>query len=274
MLKKLIKHEWRSTYKVGCLLLFMTLVVTFLGWLSFQSPMWREMNLDNYRYDYDFGLLDLLSLVSLLMYVFMLAGLCCGIMIYLGVHFYKTMYTDQGYLTHTLPVGRHQLLISKILVSGIWMLAMSVFTILSAFAVTNSLIGVLMPKGYGVADFWQLMGEFFEEFGEVLDIDFLYVIVRLVVSGILSAFTSVMILFGSITVGQLFTKVRVLMAIVCYVVVIFLSDVIASLVNSILAMSVANINDITDVSMIVQLVIAVVLYIASYQIITKRLNME
>lgn len=272
MLKKLIKHEWRSTYKAGCLLLFMTLVVTFLGWLSFQSPMWQSI--DDYRYEYDFGLLDLLSMVSLLMYAFMLAGLGCGIMIYLGVHFYKTMYTDQGYLTHTLPVGRHQLLVSKILVGGIWMLGMSVFIILSAFAVSSSLVGVILPEGYGAIDFWQAMGELLVEFGEELDIDFGYVAVRLIVSGILSAFTSVMILFGSITVGQLFTKVRVLMAIVCYVVVIFLDDIIASLINTLLAMSALKLNDIVDVSTIVQLVMAALLYIASYQIVTKRLNME
>ena len=26
--------------------------------------------------------------------------------VYMCVHFYKTMYSDQGYLTHTLPVGQ------------------------------------------------------------------------------------------------------------------------------------------------------------------------
>ena len=47
MLGKLVKHEWRSTYRMGCLMLFITLMVTFLGWLSFQSPMWRQLREDD-----------------------------------------------------------------------------------------------------------------------------------------------------------------------------------------------------------------------------------
>ena len=93
MLGKLIKHEWKDTYKMGCLMLFITLLVTVMGWLSFQSPMWK-MNSDSYYMS--LGPLDFISIIVLLMYVFMLAGISYAILIYIGVHFYKTMYTDQG----------------------------------------------------------------------------------------------------------------------------------------------------------------------------------
>lgn len=34
--------------------------------------------------------------------------------VYMCVHFYKTMYSDQGYLTHTLPVGQMSIFYIKI----------------------------------------------------------------------------------------------------------------------------------------------------------------
>ena len=100
MLGKLIKHEWKSTYKMGCLMLVVIALITVFGWLAFQTPMWKSLS----RNDFSFGWLDIFGFLTLMMYVLLLVGVNFGILIYLGVRFYKTMYTDEGYLTHTLPV--------------------------------------------------------------------------------------------------------------------------------------------------------------------------
>lgn len=277
MLGKLIKHEWRSTYKVGLLMVVLTLAVTFLGWLSFQSPMWQSLS-DESNMHYSFNPLDLLSIVVLLMYVFMLVGITYGMLIYLGVHFYKTMYSAQGYLTHTLPAGKHQLLISKLLVSSLWLLIVYLLVFLSAMAVMGSLIGAIIPDGVDWGEIWSEIYSGMDMFSSIFDLDLGGYLLTMLVSAILGPFITITTLFGSITVGQLFTKVRVLMAIVCYVGVLMVSGIVSSLVQSMISAGVGELgiymNISTVATMLTELTIAVLLYIASYQIITRRLNME
>lgn len=276
MLGKLIKHEWKSTYRMGCLMLLITLIVTFLGWLSFQSPMWRQLSGDDYRMS--FGLLDFLSIMVLLMYVFMLVGITYGIQIYLGVHFYKTMYTDQGYLTHTLPVDKHQLLVSKILVSGLWLMIVTVSVFLSGMLVMGSMGGAIMPTGYTWSDFWREMSPMLRELFDMLGMNSGFYLVLLLLSGILGPFVSVTILFGAVTMGQLFSKARALMAILCYLGVSMVNGILTSVVQGLLAFGTWEFDTVMDVStfssLIVQVIAAVLLYFAAYQITTKRLNME
>mgnify|MGYP006882960014 CR=1 FL=1 len=50
MLGKLIKHEWKGTYRVGCLMMLLMAGITFFGWLAFQSPMWKELSGDSDSY--------------------------------------------------------------------------------------------------------------------------------------------------------------------------------------------------------------------------------
>lgn len=276
MLGKLMKHEWKSTYRMGCLMLFITLMVTLLGWLSFQSPMWRQLR--EYDYVRSFGALDFLSIIVLLMYVFMLVGISYAIQIYLGVHFYKTMYTDQGYLTHTLPVGKHQLLCSKILVNGLWMLIVNAAVFLSCIIVLGSLVGAFMPDEYTWAAAWRELSPALRDYFALFDLSYSFYFVILILSAVVGPFVSVTILFGAITAGQLFSRARVLMAILCYLGVGIVNSLISSVVQSVLAFSSLGygtwMNISTNSSLFVQLIAAVLLYFASYQIITKKLNME
>lgn len=279
MLGKLIKYEWKSTCKVGGLMALLTVIVTFFGWLSFRSPMWQQLGNDAY---YRFSLLDLLSIVTLFMWVFMLVGITYGMLIYLGVHFYRTMYTDQGYLTHTLPVGKHQLLGSKILVSGIWVMIVYLLVILSAVLVTGSLVGIAIPDGYGLKDIWNevrpVLKQMVSEMEKATGMKLSGYVVCMVISLLVGPFLTVTVIFGAITVGQLFTKVRVLMAIVCYIGVSIISGLISSLVQGIISCNTTQVSTYMNGTIIsnsvVSLIIAVALYAISYQIITKKLNME
>ncbi len=277
MLGKLIKHEWKSTYKVGCLLLFAVVLITFLGWLAFQSPMWHNMESSGYRVN----VLDILSIVTIIMYVLLLMGVVYGVMIYVAVHFYRTMYTDQGYLIHTLPVTKHQILGSKIFVSGLWMLFLGIGMILSVMMLFSSLIAAVMPAGYSLSEAW---GEIWGTFGELsefilyeFDLDILHSFVVLLICMLISPFTTVTILFGAISAGQFFTKVRVLMAIVCYIGILIVNNIFSSIAQNILIIPVSfgNYMDISTIlNTIINIMIAVGLYVVSWLVISKKLNMQ
>nr|WP_296482560.1 hypothetical protein [uncultured Acetatifactor sp.] len=279
MLGKLIRHEWKETSKMGCLLLFVVVLITLFGWLAFRTPMWKSISNGNASFSW----LDIFSVLTLMMYVMMLAGINYGITIYLGVRFYQTMYTDQGYLTHTLPVTKHQLLLSKILVSGLWIFFLMLSLYLSVFILGASMLSLFLPQGYSLASLWRELGlnfgELLELIGEEMDFNVIRWLVTLVVTTILSPFATVTILFGAISMGQLFGKHRVLAAILSYIGIMVAVSVLSSVFRSILMFSRITsagsyLNNSLDSSIIINLLLAVGLYFVSWHVTSNRLNMQ
>lgn len=289
MLGKLIKHEWKNTYKAGCLILASLVAITFLGWLAFQSPMWRNLP-DNAYSDYNFSLavMDLVSIFTLLFYVIMLVAASLGIMIYLALQFYRTMYSGEGYLTHTLPVTKHHLLISKILVGGIWTLIVTAGIVLSLAALVSFMVASALAGEYSVGEFWRM---FFQEISKLakfiemeLDFELGFRLAIGIVGMVIRPFITLTIVFGAISLGQLFTKHRVLMAIVCYIGVQLVSGLLESILQIVTSTFFVSrdmryaVSGYLDVNSIVgysvQLILAVGMYLASYLITSKKLNLE
>ncbi len=294
MLGKLMKHEWKSTYKVGLLMALLTVGITFFGWLAFRAPMWSaasagadgDLELGNVAL-IGTGLLDVLSVFTLLLYVILLVVIVVGTVVYFAVHFYRTMYTDEGYLTHTLPVTKHQLLASKILVSGIWEIIILAMTYLSLFALVMSAVMTVMPDGYTLKEFLEQVGNGFGLLRELLEEEFglnflVYKIILLVVT-LIGPFVSMTTIFGAISLGQLFTKHRVMMAIVSYIGICVVNGILGSIVDSIAGSAIFRAGNedfgaYFDVSIwqgvIVNLLIGVAMYFVSHFVTTKKLNME
>lgn len=289
MLGKLLKYEWKGTCKVGGLMLIVLAGITFLGWLAFQSPMWNKLEADSYYYESSITILDIVSVFTLFLYVIMLVAVPVGIMVFLAVHFYKTMYTDEGYLTHTLPVTKNKLLVSKILISGMWVLIVLVGMYASLFALLNFMFGAILPDEYSLGEFWRMFSaefgdaivEAFEEgYGVNLSVYFVYFIVSMLIG----PFITMIILFGAISMGQLFTKHRVLMAIVSYIGVMIINGILGTVMEGII--TTAHINSNSDsvlssyfntnlvCSSVLNLAVAVVMYLVSWFVSTKKLNME
>lgn len=288
MLGKLFKHEWKCTWKVGGMMLLGLVLVSFFGWFSFQAPMWRAVADPGYYSG--ISVWDLLSFGTLFMYIIMLIGLNYGIIIYMGVRFYKTMYTDEGYLTHTLPVSKHQILVSKILNSGLWTILMMIGIELSVVILVLSMIGAFFPEGYTWADLWREiepeLGYMNEMFRDIIGMSMNGYFWMMLVFSLISPFCSMIILFGAISIGQLFTKHRVLMAIVSYVGILIVANIITSTVQSIFSVnqmsrSVSDnvlvggyVNMSVWLSMTFSIVEAAILYFVSYYVTTRKLNME
>lgn len=299
MLGKVLKNEWKGTCKIGGLMLIALAGVTFLGWLAFQSPMWKELSgevyhYNSYGYNLGTGILNIVSIFTLVLYALMLVAISVGIIAYLGVRFYRTMYTDEGYLTHTLPVTEGKLLFAKTLVSGLWILIVSLGVVLSVFGLISFMISAMLPSGYSLSEFWREfqhvwdteLKDVFSLFEAELGMNFRGYFIYMIVSMILSSFTSIMTLFGAISLGQLFTKHRVLMAIVSYIGISMIKGILSSVAEGIvtgiyvggIGDSPAIVGSYINTNMIISLVLSVVfaglLYLASYLVNTKRLNME
>ena len=290
MLGKLIKYEWKSVYKVGSIMLLAILAVTLIGCIVLGMPWIGEWiaNENTLNELQSVGLVYTLF-ASFILYVIMLVGITYGILIYLGVHFYKTMYTDQGYLTNTLPVTPNQLLVSKIFVSGIWYILIEVGVVLSIVALIASFVGgVFSAQGYTLSE---MMTSFFDELAIVMGSEaggfLIHYMVFLVLSVVLSPFCAMIMLFGSITIGQLSKKYKAMMGILAYFGVMVVNMIISMVVQSIYTFNMTasalqnpggvgtmDMMGIYDSSLIIIAVMAAVLYWISHYILSKRLNMD
>ena len=96
MLKKLFKYEFKSTAKIMLILYAILIVTTAVG-----SVVLYSLDLDQAG---ESKLASILSVSAIVLYILAIFAVLIVMYVYLCVHFYRTMYSAQGYLTHTLPV--------------------------------------------------------------------------------------------------------------------------------------------------------------------------
>ena len=122
-----------------------------------------------------------------------------------------------------------------------------------------------------------MLNEFEAELGWNLRTTGAYIMVYTLIA----PFSGLTVMFGAITLGQLFHKARVLMAIVCYIGISVIISLLASVFQGFNSMSLLMemefgkyMNGTLGITMVINLVVAVILYFVSHYIISKKLNME
>ena len=153
MLGKLMKYEWKNTWKAGMLMLLGIFIVTVAGCIVLQMPGGVVSNLvdGNEANAAQTWLVISSFTATLILYVIMLLASTWGMLIFLGIRFYRSMYTDEGYLSHTLPVTANQLFLSKVLVSGVWYLFIMI-------GIGISIVALLVSLMMGLMDISELSG--------------------------------------------------------------------------------------------------------------------
>lgn len=278
MLGKLMKYEWRYLFRKFLILLFVLIAATLAG-----SLILLLINKQSVAANEDLAVL--IFVFSGLVYYMGLIICGVGSSLLIAIRFYKSCYTDAGYLTHTLPVSARQLVGAKLL-SSFFLQLLSMVCTLASFAIYA---GVLMttllrfinePLTY---DLSTVLTEFEDGMGMSLPA---YCVFFIVLS-LIGCFTSSCIILGSVSLGQLYTKHRVLGAILAYFVVTMLMQMVSSIcaIPSYLQMLSASLNNPKTPLMTIMLptfiititigiILAVTLYFVNIHIMTKKLNLE
>jgi hypothetical protein len=155
MFAKLLKHEIKSTGGLLGILSLAALGVGVLGGfllrMTFDAPAMSE----------SYEVISVVSAISLPFIFLSLFTYSIGSGIYLIVRFYKHKFTDQGYLTFTLPVRTWQIYFSSLINMLLWSLIIGVTAILAFILIF--FIGV-----YDTAS-WNMMMEMPMDFTEVFE---------------------------------------------------------------------------------------------------------
>lgn len=285
MLGKLIKYEWK-----GLRFPLMIMMIVLAGTMILTCGVILTINpkLDETLTWYSVMAL----MLSIFLYYFGIIGCTLGTTLIVVVRFYKTCYTDQGYLTHTLPVTPHQLLNSKILTAIFTQLLMIFAIILSIFIILQ--VGIhhvfsFIPD-YSYAElrhefsivFADILDSFEDEFGLRLGLYIAYLLFYCIV-GVIS---NVITLFGCVSLGQLYAKHRIVGAIAAY----FLLQFVMMIIGYITAIPMYTrmlagtyydnatvfgiMSPTMNMSLLTTVLLAVVMYFVNLHMMTKKLNLE
>ena len=203
--------------------------------------------------------------------------------IIIAVHFYKSTYSDEGYLTHTLPVKKGTLLIAKVIAGTIW----CIIDIIGLFAaiyiaawvpyVKDSLSGnkALLMEIFG-------LGSHLGVFGSIAFYIFF------IIAGTVA---NVILYYACISLGQIFTGHRVFGAVAMYFIVTFVESISCFLIfiplgllntqavtigtSTTLYMSTPSqyMLGLLGISLALMVIWSVILYIITYYRLNRRLNL-
>lgn len=218
MLGKLIKSEFRCTWKKVLLMILVVFVTTLLSVAV--SINWRP-------YTPYINLPFSVYLIVYLSYGISVGVLVVGTYFFLCGRFFQTMYADQGYLTHTLPVKPLANLNSRLIVSFIWMM---VSLIMVVFSITAFSIGLDGGKSWlTIFDsevYRALDAELMEAIGWHIPALALLILLAVIV-GILDILLAV---FAAMSLGQLFSRHKVGASIGCGVGIYLLQQTVSIIV--------------------------------------------
>lgn len=154
MFGKLMKAEWRASRRViGALCAVVLISGALLGLLG--NLLLRESSGSWQLPGFVNVLFSLLSVAAMLAVALSLAAS----VFYALWRYYRSRFTEEGYLTYTLPVNNHQLMLSSILASVLEILLVGLATV-AAVAMAFGIFAAELP--WNEVD-WGLVGRRFEE---------------------------------------------------------------------------------------------------------------
>ncbi len=285
MLGKLMKYEWRGMRAPLIIMLFI------LGGTTLLSGALILMI--NPAYDGVIaGFSAMLAIFSFFLYYFGLIGCSIGIALIIAIRFYRTCYTDQGYLTHTLPVTAAQTLAAKTIVA-----------ILSNLLIIGAVIvSIVSLVSLGMSHFARIIGSYsysweavygmiFEEMNDQfiasVGMSFMQFMLWMLLFSVIECICGVIFIFACVSLGQLYAKHRVLGAILAYFVLTMLKNTLGYIsiiptyfrffsaieTGAVMTMRSAFGSNMI-ISMLISVVLAVALYFVNLYMMTKRLNLE
>ena len=207
MFGKLMKAEWRASRRViGALCAVVLISGALLGLLG--NLLLREENGNWQLPGFVNVLFSLLSVAAVLAVALSLAAS----VFYALWRYYRSRFTEEGYLTYTLPVNNHQLMLSSILASVLEILLVGLATV-AAVAIAFGIFAAELP--WNEVDWGQVWSRFEELLSSLRPVvgDVLLVLLNIV----LMCLATLLTLMLAVTIGATAAKKHpVLLAIAVY----------------------------------------------------------
>ena len=219
MFGKLLKHEFIDTWKIFLLLdavvLALGVIVGIIGTVAFHIDDMPE------------PLVVLLTLGAV-GYILLLTSLSVLTVVYIVVHFYRSMFSAQGYLTFTLPATTNEIISAKLLSSFIFQLLNSLCLFLSVTIAVCEL--ALFGARDSIDNILHYINEIMDFLAEIFGMAPMTTVLYMIYA-LISAISGILIFYFAICLGQLLQKHRILGAVVTFFVTTTVIRVITTIIQ-------------------------------------------
>lgn len=285
MLGKLFKYENKSVSKLLTPMALAVIILPVLGALILKMQFIFGDKFENGSI-----ISSIFSLASGIMIFFIVIATISACFISLFIlmqRYYKNLFSDEGYLTFTLPVKTGSIILSKLFTAVIWSVIVAVCTIIGVmifvlFGTSASFINNEVVDGFS-----QVFKQIFEFYftGSAVQIIFL---IELLISIIVSLFTNILLMYLAITIGcQIAKKHKVLASIGMYFVISSVVSVLSTIIQVITTTTLyggfdfiyvePTLSDVTLIllpSIIFSIILGVCYFLLNNYILKNKLNIE
>lgn len=268
MLKKSLKHEWKATWKGMAGINGAALALGLLGSLGVIGAI------NNLRIP------DLI--IGLYVFAYVLILIASSVVTYfmMASRFYKSIFTDEGYLTNTLPITADQKLLSRFLIFLAWILINILCIVGSiAFLLTPLFAEALQQTGGTMELFQKELGILFDAIARALGFSNMPMMVLFLTAvSLISLVYFILSVYFCISMGSLFSSHRILAAVLIYFGLSMIMQVLMSgftFFEFLITSAPASVFSLTLLLYsLAELVLAVAFYFSSRYIITHKLNLQ
>lgn len=261
MLRKLIRHEFKATGRIFLLLYAALAVSTLLGKVM--------INLEIFD-----GPLEIVGGILTFAYSMFMIAMLVGTGIFLFVRYYRNMFSDEGYLMFTLPVKPAMLFHAKLIVSVIWQLLNGFFTVLA--------ILVLVLDKAALSEMAAGFPEAVAEFEKILHIGFGLFMFYIIAGALLAVIFQMVLVFTSINIGQLFGKHRIAGAVVTWLAISTILQIISQVLFMVIGFNAYDnpafitgfYRTVIPAGLMISTFACGVLYAVSIVIVNRKVNLE
>lgn len=287
MFAKLLKHEWRATRGIVALLCVIILIsgVTIGGVMYYmlrtESQQSENVSLAEGGFaivveEEDAAMSDLamvLCMVLLSCGIVAIAVCCAAVVFFLVYRFYKRCFTDEGYLTFTLPVNNHQILLSSI-TNCIFCELLTFVAAAAAAAIIGGMFLLALNSTQNIvwADVWVSWEEIWQQIADSLRKNANQFALA-GFSGIVGAFSELILLMVAVTIGALIARKHKILAAVGVYYGISMAQSFAMSMIMLNATTSEDVNALLVSPGIMGLTLSVCGYFLMHWLISKKLNL-
>lgn len=275
MLRKLLKYDIRYMFRYLWIFAAASVLSSVVGGFSVRVVSEQRFVADRTAY--------LFAILGIVLAIFVLSALMIAAMIFAYYRFYQNFYTDEGYLTFTLPVKKITHLNSKLI---------SALAVSLAAALTL-VIDIFIMLAIGLGDkLLSSIGEFFGDLalvllGDVSGLTLAVVFIEVLLIFLSSSVLGTLTVFLCVSLASMVTKkYRVLLGIVIAYIVSGIFSFISSFAMGVGSVGITDIiNMIPDSSfgmfavlfllciLAMEVLSALVIYTVEYRILDRHLNL-
>ncbi|MGC7871369.1 hypothetical protein ACPUYX_07530 [Desulfosporosinus sp. SYSU MS00001] len=187
MLIKLLKYEVKATGRLFLPIFLSLLVLAAINKIlsAFNHPTWTTP-----------------AVITMIIYSIIMAGMFVMTFTVMIQRFHKNLLTDEGYLMYTLPVKSWQHIISKLLVSLMWIIASALTAMLSTeiIAYKPGTLGKILQALATIHN--QIIGNF--------GVSAYLLLLEMILGGLITLASGILIVYASIAIGHLFNRHKIL----------------------------------------------------------------